>query len=158
MATSIRRKNNQPLNHDFWVVIFRQLYFMKVDWNHPVWGFIIFDRGFCGATPCLFYLCRIGNRSLMEDEKHSKTKYLIVDTGDGLKSPAFLLRAFRLRNCLWLTCFCQTFGVWEQGRPVILCSGTTYFTAPGSIYDEIIATFQEELLAHFSRCTFMFRR
>lgn len=44
---------------------------------------------------------RIGNRSLMEDEKHSKTKYLIVDTG------------------------------------------TTYFTAPGSIYDEIIATLQE---------------
>eukprot|EP00435_Cladocopium_sp_Y103_P056900 s515_g19.t1 len=49
---------------------------------------------------------RIGNRSLMEDEKHSKTKYLIVDTG------------------------------------------TTYFTAPGSIYDEIIATLQEELPAH----------
>lgn len=58
---------------------------LKIDWKIIEFGWlIILDRCFCGATSCPFYLCRIGNRSLMEDEKHSKTKYLIVDTGDDL--------------------------------------------------------------------------
>ena len=53
----------------------KQLYFKNRLKNHRVW---VLDHS------CPFYLCRIGNRSLMEDEKHSKTKYLIVDTGDDL--------------------------------------------------------------------------
>ena len=58
---------------------------LNINWKIIEFGWlIILDRRFCGATSCPFYLCRIGNRSLMEDEKHSKTKYLIVDSGDDL--------------------------------------------------------------------------